>query len=108
MRRLPAVLAAVGLLVALLAGVGVAVEGDIRFQRKGGVAVEMPPALFPHWVHRIRYKCYVCHDSIFQMKAGANDVSMDAIGQGKFCGACHNGKTAFAVAFETCGRCHRE
>jgi c(7)-type cytochrome triheme protein len=107
-RRLPIILAAAGLLLATSVGLGAGVEGDIRFQRKGDVAAEMPPALFPHWVHRIRFRCYVCHESIFTMKAGANDVSMDVIGQGKFCGACHDGKTAFAVAFETCGRCHRE
>ncbi len=108
MRRLPTILAAAGFLLATFAGPGRAVEGDIRFQREGGVAAETPPALFPHWVHRIRFKCYVCHESIFKMKAGANDVGMDVIGQGQFCGACHDGKTAFAVAFETCGRCHRE
>ena len=84
-----------------------AVDGDIVFKRRGEMSVEIPPALFPHWVHRTRFRCYVCHTAIFEMKAGANPVTMDAIGQGKFCGACHNGKTAFAPAFETCIRCHR-
>ncbi len=96
------------LLLAALAGVGAAGEGDIIFQRKGDTDKETPPAQFPHWAHRIRFKCYVCHDAIFQMKAGANPVSMDAILEGKFCGACHDGKTAFSVGFETCQRCHRE
>jgi len=49
----------------------------------------------------------VCHDAIFEMKAGANDVSMDAITAGKFCGACHNGGKAFAPTFDACPRCHR-
>jgi len=97
-----------GLLLAAFVGVGAAVEGDIVFQRKGAGDKDTPLAQFPHWAHRIRFKCYVCHDAIFQMKAGTNPVSMDAIFEGKFCGACHDGKTAFAVGFETCQRCHRE
>ena len=84
---------------------GWAVEGDIVFQRKGGEG-GIPPAVFPHWFHRIRYKCYACHPSITEMKAGANPITMDAISAGKFCGACHNGKIAWDVSFETCNRCH--
>ncbi len=87
---------------------GWAVEGDIVFQRKDAKDAEgaIPPAVFPHWFHRIRYKCYACHPSITEMKAGANTITMDAIAAGKFCGACHNGKIAWAVTFETCNRCH--
>lgn len=85
-----------------------AVEGDITFSRRAGASAEFPAAVFPHWAHRARFRCYVCHNAIFEMKAGANPVSMDAIGQGKYCGACHNGKTAFAVGFDTCIRCHRQ
>jgi c(7)-type cytochrome triheme protein len=81
-----------------------AVEGDIVFKSKdpGGIT----PAIFPHWIHRIRYKCYACHPSLFDMKAGGKTITMEAITQGKFCGACHNGKIAWAVTFETCNRCH--
>ena len=84
-----------------------AVEGDITFKRKGGEA-GTPPAVFPHWFHRIRYKCYACHPSVFEMKAGANAINMDAIREGKFCGTCHNGKIAWEVGFDTCSRCHVE
>ncbi len=95
-----------GLLIAgFLAGAALAVEGDIVFKREGGEG-GTPPAVFPHWIHRIRYKCYACHDAIFKMKRGADDITMDAIAEGKFCGACHDGKTAWAVSFETCNRCH--
>ena len=93
------------LLIGLLASTVLGVEGDVTFKRqgnKGGVA----PTVFPHWTHRIRYKCYACHPALFEMKAGANKVSMEAIGAGKFCGACHDGKIAWAVSFETCNRCH--
>ncbi len=85
-----------------------AVDGDITFHRPADADKSTPPAVFPHWVHRIRFKCYVCHDAIFQMKAGSNHVTMDDIRAGKFCGTCHNGKVAFDVGFETCARCHRE
>ena len=104
MRGLAALVPAL-LLAALPPAAVLAVEGDIVFGRKapeGGT----PAAVFPHWVHRIRYKCYACHPDVFAMKAGANAITMDAIQQGKFCGACHNGKTAWGVGFDTCNRCH--
>lgn len=103
MRKLRLLL--IGVLLGVVAGAAVAVEGDVVFKRKGGEG-GTPPALFPHWIHRIRYKCYACHDAIFKMRQGGNDVTMDAIGEGKYCGACHNGKTAWGVTFETCNRCH--
>ena len=86
---------------------GNGVKGDIVFQRKAGEG-EVPPAVFPHWFHRVRFKCYACHPAITAMKAGANKITMDAIGEGKFCGACHNGKTAWEISFNTCPRCHVE
>ena len=95
-----------GLLAAgLLAGAALAVEGDVVMKRKeagGGI----PPALFPHWIHRIRYRCYACHDALFKMAAGANAVTMADIAQGKSCGACHDGVTAWGSTYETCNRCH--
>lgn len=63
------------------------------------------PVIFSHWFHRIRYQCRVCHNELgFEMKAGANDVSMQEITDGKFCGACHDGKIAWSV--ENCDLCH--
>ena len=85
---------------------GNGVKGDIVSQRKAGEGV--PPAVFPHWFHRVRFKCYVCHPAITAMKAGANKITMDAIREGKFCGACHNGKIAWETSFNTCPRCHVE
>jgi len=82
--------------------------GNIVFPREAKTASEIPPAMFPHWVHRINFKCYACHDAIFEMKAGADTITMDAIRAGKFCGVCHNGKIAFAVGFDTCDRCHSQ
>jgi c(7)-type cytochrome triheme protein len=94
-------------LVGLLFGVAFAVDGDIVFKREGGEG-GIPAAIFPHWFHRIRYKCYACHPTPFEMKAGANKITMDALQEGKFCGVCHNGKVAWAASFETCNRCHVE
>jgi c(7)-type cytochrome triheme protein len=63
------------------------------------------PVVFPHWFHRIRYRCKVCHQELgFKMRAGANDVSMIDIIDGKFCGMCHNNRIAWGP--ERCELCH--
>jgi len=93
------------LLLVLVAGAALAVDGDIVFKR-AGPETSPPPAVFPHWLHRIRYKCYACHPGLFQMKAGANTVTMEAMGEGKSCGACHNGGPAPAIDIDTCNSCH--
>ena len=65
----------------------------------------LTPVIFPHWLHRIWFQCKVCHQDIFIMKKGANDISYDLIMEGKQCGVCHNGKIAFD-ARENCDTCH--
>lgn len=63
------------------------------------------PVIFPHWFHRIRFRCKVCHDELgFKMRAGANDVQMVDIANGKYCGMCHNGRIAWGA--ERCDLCH--
>lgn len=64
----------------------------------------MPPVIFPHWFHRIRFKCKVCHEDIFIMRQGSNDINMQKIIQGEYCGKCHNGRIAWAPMY--CDRCH--
>lgn len=100
------VIAAAWLFVATPAELGAEV-GDIVFVRKAPGTDDVPPAVFPHFVHRIQFKCSVCHDAIVEMKAGANPITMDDIQAGKYCGVCHNGKTAFQATFDACPRCHR-
>ena len=98
-------------LLALAAGAATKpVVGDIRFERKTKGDEDFPPAVFPHWVHRVNFKCYVCHTKSvgFEMKAGSAAITMDLIEAGKSCGTCHNGKRAFGVSFETCVRCHHK
>lgn len=64
------------------------------------------PVVFSHWVHRMGYTCTVCHTELeFDMAAGSTEITMEAIGQGRFCGACHDGQNAFAPA-GNCARCH--
>jgi c(7)-type cytochrome triheme protein len=91
----------------LLVTSSLAVDGDVVLKRQEPGA-SPPPAVFPHWFHRIRFKCYACHPAIFEMKAGATAMTMDEIREGKFCGACHNGKIAWEMSFDTCNRCHVE
>jgi c(7)-type cytochrome triheme protein len=78
------------------------VEGNATGVRTDGFA----RAQFPHWVHRIRYRCTTCHMSIFEPKAGTNSVTMVDIEQGRFCGECHNGEIAFLPEMTNCIRCH--
>lgn len=68
-------------------------------------AAGMRPVVFPHWFHRVRFRCKVCHADLgFQFKAGGNQINMLKIIDGQFCGACHNGELAWPV--ENCNLCH--
>ncbi len=63
--------------------------------------------IYPHWVHRLFFRCKVCHEDIFKMARGTNPVTQKSIQEGKYCGACHNGTIAFDAASEKeCERCH--
>ena len=96
-----------GILVAgflLLAPEAWAEYGDVVLNRRseqGGVR----PVVFQHWFHRIRFRCKVCHNELgFEMRAGANDVRMSDIIDGKFCGQCHNNEIAWGA--DRCDLCH--
>ena len=55
-------------------------------------------------------QCADCHfkPKLFEMKKGGDKMSMAAMGEGKFCGACHNGAKAFNVkAPADCVKCHK-
>jgi c(7)-type cytochrome triheme protein len=68
-------------------------------------AAGMRPVVFPHWFHRVRFRCKVCHADLgFKFQAGGNDINMVKIIDGQFCGACHNGELAWGV--ENCNLCH--
>lgn len=92
------------LLVFLVVSTAGAEYGDVvlnRYAEKEG----MRPVVFPHWFHRERFRCKVCHQELgFKMRAGSNDVKMSDILDGKFCGMCHNNETAWGP--ENCDLCH--
>ena len=68
-------------------------------------AAGMRPVVFPHWFHRIRFRCKVCHTDLgFKFKAGGNDINMYKIIEGKYCGGCHNGNIAWSI--KNCILCH--
>ena len=102
LRKRAAWLAVFGL--ALLAAPSEAEYGDVvlnKLSEKNGVR----PVVFPHWFHRVRFRCKVCHSELaFKMRAGANDVSMADISNGKFCGMCHNNQIAWGA--DKCDLCH--
>ena len=83
--------------------------GDVVMKRAVETDPSTPVSYFPHWIHRMQYKCGACHDELFKMKAGAADhITMDSFLEGKACGACHDGKKAFESNFDSCPRCHRQ
>jgi len=106
LRRWWRVLAAMSL-AALLGAVALdthAEYGDVVINNYSDAA-DMRPVVFPHWFHRIRYRCKVCHADLgFKFKAGGNEINMVKVIDGQFCGACHNGDVAWSV--ENCNMCH--
>jgi c(7)-type cytochrome triheme protein len=67
--------------------------------------------VFPHWVHRAKYTCRVCHTELeISLKAGQTGITCNnGDMKGKFCAVCHDGKTAFAPKDEegdNCKLCH--
>ncbi len=95
----------IGLLV-LLPLAGHAEYGDMVLDRHKDVMakVGVAPVVFPHWIHRMKFKCKACHEDIFVMKKAANNITMATIINGEFCGACHNGKISWDPLY--CDRCH--
>jgi c(7)-type cytochrome triheme protein len=93
----------------LLSAIGVplpaaAEYADVVINRQSE-ANGMRPVVFSHWFHRIRFRCKVCHSELgFEMRVGANEITMSDIIDGKFCGMCHNGDVAWAP--ENCDLCH--
>lgn len=78
--------------------------GDIVLNNYSDAA-GVRPVVFPHWFHRIRFTCKVCHADLgFKFKAGADKIDMLKIIDGQYCGACHNGDIAWST--ERCDLCH--
>ncbi|GAB4556312.1 MAG: hypothetical protein Tsb0017_10020 [Geothermobacteraceae bacterium] len=79
--------------------------GDIYFTKP------VKSVLFSHDVHvdQLGFDCESCHDGLFEYEAGAaeqsDDFTMESLYQGNYCGACHDGDTAFA-SNTRCATCH--
>ena len=78
--------------------------GDVVINNHSDTA-GVRPVVFPHWFHRVRFRCKVCHTDLgFKFQAGGNEINMVKIIDGQYCGACHNGNIAWSV--ENCNLCH--
>ncbi|NGZ05968.1 MAG: hypothetical protein G8237_06380 [Magnetococcales bacterium] len=65
----------------------------------------MRPVIYPHWFHRIRFRCKVCHSELgFKMRVGSNEINMLKLMDGQYCGRCHNNDVAWGL--DNCHRCH--
>jgi len=79
--------------------------GDITFEN-----AVMGNILFSHKFH-VTDKgnaCDACHPSVFQMKKGADTITMNDIYAGKFCGKCHNDKGPGFDPKPNCTKCHKK
>jgi c(7)-type cytochrome triheme protein len=82
-------------------------------EEDGGTIVFIKPVravIFEHSLHlEKKLSCADCHPAIFTKKAGQaenrDDFTMAAFEQGKYCGACHDGSTAFS-SNTRCTWCH--
>lgn len=61
------------------------------------------PTKFSHKKHIAKRQCGACHPQLYKI-GQSNITGMAAMEEGKSCGACHNGKEAFAIG--KCSRCH--
>ena len=74
-----------------------------RISEKNGVK----PVFFPHWSHRIKFTCRVCHYELdFEFDVNKTEITEEDNRNGIFCGTCHNGKEAFGHTEKNCDRCH--
>ncbi|MBU0483840.1 MAG: cytochrome c3 family protein [Proteobacteria bacterium] len=82
-------------------------------EEDGGTIVFTKPVMSVVFEHKIHIsqglECDSCHDDIFVMETGVaeskDDFTMESLYQGKYCGACHDGETAFA-SNTRCTTCH--
>jgi c(7)-type cytochrome triheme protein len=81
----------------LLASAALAVPAvvTIPIVQPHGSADPQEPGVFSHWQHD-QYQCVACHPGVFpRARMGFTHDQMD---EGRFCGACHDGRTAPPVS----------
>ncbi len=80
--------------------------GTITIDRNS-TAMRENPVVFPHWVHRLKYTCRVCHFELeFEFRRNTTPITERDNRNGLYCGKCHNGATAFGHKVEYCHKCH--
>jgi len=80
--------------------------GDLLIDRLSTIK-QVKSVYFSHWTHRIRYTCRVCHWELdFAFKSGQTEITEEDNRHGLYCGACHDGKTAFGHGNGNCEKCH--
>src|SRR6266571_2097768 len=62
--------------------------------------------IFRHSKHLGMFTCTDCHNALFKTDRTNPHVTMSQMQQGKSCGGCHDGKSAFSVAGD-CVKCHQ-
>ena len=82
--------------------------GTLTLDKRTGPGTPMREVRFPHWLHRSKFTCKVCHTDIgFPFKRGGTEITMTDVFNGKYCGECHNGDVAFSpMSSGACDRCH--
>jgi len=103
----------IGLILGSLAGNTYAMgcANNIVFDGKGAGQV-----IFNGTVHTSKgYACSYCHEgggfsfALFDMKKGANTITMRKMQFGSSCGYCHDGKKAFSATDNLrCSNCHHK
>ena len=96
-----------GVVLALLvssAALGAAFPAVLRIPRRDPGVAYPARALFSHRSHAT-FGCYACHPSIFPQQTLVGFTHQE-MSEGKFCGRCHDGRTAFAIPGTACTRCH--
>lgn len=77
--------------------------GDILFTKP------VKAVIFSHETHGEAFECEACHSGLFEMEALAaqknSDFTMESLYKGQYCGACHDGESAFA-SDTRCATCH--
>ena len=101
------------ILLASLCMTDICMAAANTFSDGGGILYTKPlnAVIFKHKYHvdDKHITCDKCHSGLFEMEAlkaqKKDDFKMESLYRGKYCGACHNGKAAFASDTQ-CARCH--
>ena len=93
---------AIGSPVVLIGGMMAARMGDMTVHG-GMIAAGLPTVLIGEGEARINGRAMSGAEAL--KSVGLKPITLEAKQQGKFCGACHNGKAAFGI--DRCDSCHK-